>query len=317
MSSPASHRVQLGLCCINTELRKKRVFCSRTMIRANFTVEKAKALALQNIADITEMCEWNYHHNIFVLRLSSDIFPHFTDDEVDHSDYDLSFALPALKKAGEMARMYRQRINFHPGQYNQIGAHDEKVFAKTCADLKMHADILDAMGVGVDGILCIHGGGVYGDKDKTIDRWILQFHSLPDNVKRRLCIENCERCYSVEDCIVIAEKCGIPIIFDSHHFECYNMLNRVDNPIDINVVLPIVLDGWRRRGMTPLFHIAEQRPGDRVGAHSNFIEKIPEYMLSIPEKYGMSVDIEVEAKMKEQAILRLYQKYPFFTPLEI
>lgn len=59
-----------------------------------------------------------------------------------------------------------------------------------------------------------------------------------------------------------------------------------------------------------LQNIAEQRPGARVGAHSDFVEIIPEYMMSIPEKFGMSVDIEVEAKMKEQAILHLYEKYP-------
>ena len=306
--------VQLGLCCLNTELRKDRIFCSRTVIRANFTVEKAQKLALQNIADIEKLCEWNYRHNIFVLRLSSDIFPHFTDEKVER--YDMSFAMDALQKAGEAAKKYRQRINFHPGQYNQIGAVDESVFTKTCEDLKMHADILEAMGVGVDGILCIHGGGVYGNKKKTMERWTEQFQRLPENVKNRVCIENCERCYSVEDCLYLSERCNIPIILDSHHFDCFNMLFRKgkegkEQPIDISVVLPQILESWQRRGMKPLFHIAEQRPGGRVGAHSDFVEIIPDYMLSIPEKFGMGVDIEVEAKMKEQAIMHLYEKYPF------
>lgn len=303
-----AHKVQLGLCCLNTELREKRIFCSRTMTRANFTVEKAKKLALENIADIEKMCEWNYHHNIFVFRLSSDLFPHYTDDEVE--SYDMEFARKALQSAGECAKRYRQRINFHPGQYNQIGAKDEDVFRKTIKDLEMHSNILDMMGIDKDGILCIHGGGVYGNKEKTIERWVEQFQVLPETVKKRLCIENCERCYSVEDCLVISDRCGIPIILDSHHFDCFNMLYRKKDPIDISIILPKILEGWKKRDMTPLFHIAEQRPGDRVGAHSDFIEKIPEYMLSIPEKFGMSVDIEVEAKMKEQAIMRLYEKYP-------
>ena len=216
-------RVQLGLCCINSELRKRNIFCSRTMIRKNFTIEKAKDAALKNIADIIPMCKWNYDHNIFVLRLSSDIFPHFNDNEVEL--YDMSFAIDALRQAGEAAIKYKQRINFHPGQYNQIGAKENDVFVKTCTDLKMHADILDAMGVGVDGILCIHGGGVYNDKKKTIERWIEQFGNLPENVKTRVCIENCERCYSVDDCLYIAEKCNIPVIFDSHHFECFTPLD--------------------------------------------------------------------------------------------
>ena len=279
------------------------------MIRKNFTVEKAQDAALKNIADIIPMCKWNYDHNIFVLRLSSDIFPHFNDNEVE--TYDMSFAMEALRHAGEAALKYKQRINFHPGQYNQIGAKEDEVFSKTCMDLKMHADILDAMGVGIDGILCIHGGGVYNDKEKTIERWIKQFQQLPENVKTRICIENCERCYSVKDCLYISDKCNIPVILDSHHFECFNSLEKKEKRIIMDDVLPHVLETWTRRGMKPLFHIAEQRPDSRLGAHSDFIEKIPEYMLNIPDKYGLSVDIEVEAKMKEKAILKLYSIYPF------
>lgn len=300
--------IQLGLCCINNTLRKSGIFCSRTMIRKNFTVEKAKDLALQNIADIEKLCKWNYDHNIFVLRLSSDMFPHFTDTETE--PYDLSFAMEALAEAGVAARKYCQRINFHPGQYNQVGAKSKNVFEKTCQDLKMHADILDAMGIDKNGILCIHGGGVYDDKDATVERWVQNFKSLPENVKKRVCIENCERCYSIKDCLYIAETCEIPLIFDSHHYECFNLINP-DKKLDINDLMERIVETWKRRGMTPLFHISEQREGARIGAHSDFIETIPEYILTVPDRYGVDVDIEVEAKMKEEAILHLYELYPY------
>ena len=300
--------IQLGLCCINNTLRKSGIFCSRTMIRKNFTVEKAKDLALQNIADIEKLCKWNYDHNIFVLRLSSDMFPHFTDTETE--PYDLSFAMEALDKAGVAARKYCQRINFHPGQYNQVGAKSKNVFEKTCQDLKMHADILDAMGIDKNGILCIHGGGVYDDKDATVERWVQNFKSLPENVKKRVCIENCERCYSIKDCLYIAETCEIPLIFDSHHYECFNLINP-DKKLDIDDLMERIVETWKRRGMTPLFHISEQREGARIGAHSDFIETIPEYILTVPDRYGVDVDIEVEAKMKEEAILHLYELYPY------
>lgn len=321
--SAIQNRIFLGLCCINTELRKKNIFCSRTMIRKNFTVEKAQKMALQNIADISKLAEWNYQHNIFVLRISSDIFPHFTDDETE--PYDMTFAMEALKKAGEDLKTYKQRATFHPGQFNQVGAKSEDVFQKTCKDLKMHADMLDAMDVGTDGILCVHGGGVYDDKDETIQRWISNFERLPENVKSRLCIENCERCYSVNDCLRIAEACNIPLIFDTHHFECHNLINAnaknkkdKKDPILIEDVLDRVVATWKRRSITPMFHISEQREDARIGAHSDFIETIPDYILSIPEKYDTNITIDIEAKLKEQAILRLYQKYPYLNkPLSI
>ena len=46
--------IRLGLCCINTELREQNVFCSRTMVRKNFSVEKAKELSHKNIQDNEE-----------------------------------------------------------------------------------------------------------------------------------------------------------------------------------------------------------------------------------------------------------------------
>jgi UV DNA damage endonuclease len=306
-----SNRIQLGLCCINTELRKKNVFCSRTLIRKNFTVEKAKALALQNIADIETLCEWNFRHNIYVLRLSSDILPHYTDPEVE--SYDLSFAKEALQRAGEAVKKYKQRINMHPGQFNQVGAHNESIFQKTCADLKMHADLLDMMNIDHNGILCVHGGGVYNDKERTIQRWIANYDRLPENVKRRLCIENCEKCYSVMDCLRIAETCNIPLIFDTHHFECYNLLKKDEKEkiVYTEDFMSRVVKTWTSRSITPLFHISEQRPNARIGAHSDLIETIPHYILSLPARYNVSLDIEVEAKSKEIAILHLYERYPF------
>ena len=33
-------------------------------------------------------------------------------------------------------------------------------------------------------------------------------------------------------------------------------------------------------------------------------------LLEIPEKYGVEIDIMIEAKLKEQAIFKLYEKYP-------
>ena len=77
-------KVHLGLCCINNSLRKYKpegsrknveVFCSRSTPRRTFTVERAKKMALDNIADIAKLVDWNIKNNIHHLRLSSEIFP--------------------------------------------------------------------------------------------------------------------------------------------------------------------------------------------------------------------------------------------------
>src|ERR1700722_6269047 len=141
----ASQQLRLGLCCLNTVLRQQKppIFCSRTCIRKNFTVDIAMNKALHNIQDIIPMIEWNERHHIRCLRLSSDLFPHFNDPQT--APYTIDFAVSALQRAGQLANTYGHRIVMHPGQYNQVGADNPKVFQQTLLELKYHADLLDAM----------------------------------------------------------------------------------------------------------------------------------------------------------------------------
>jgi UV DNA damage endonuclease len=299
-------RVGLGLCCINTQLQKKKIICSKSMIQKNFTVEKAQKYALSNIKNIKALLEWNDANGIKNLRISSDIFPHFTNPNVEK--YSMDFAKEAFSEVAEYAHKHGHRLYTHPGQYNQIGAKSQEVFDKTVDDLDMHAEMLEYLGYDQPGGICIHGGGIYGDKEGTIRRWIDQFADLPARVKRCIAIENCEKCYSTRDVLCIAQECDIPVIFDCHHYECYGLLHGDEKQESAEDLIDEIVETWR--DADPIFHVSEQRPGAKTGAHSDFIETIPQYMLEIPRNYNKNLTIDVEAKMKEQAIAKLYEKYP-------
>lgn len=303
-------RICLGLCCINTQLREQKVpiFNSRTCIRKNFTVEKAKQLALQNVRDLPKMLFWNYEHNIHCFRLSSDMFPHFTDTETEK--YTIDFAKEDLEYAGLIANGLRQRILMHPGQYNQIGAHNIKTFEKTIEDLEHHANILDTMNIDNNGVIIVHGGGTYGDKENTKRRWIEQFDDLPRNVKNRLVLENCERQYSTRDCLDISEQCKIPVVFDFHHYECFNKIYKNQKQEEIMEIVPEVIESWDKTNRNRIImHVSEQGNG-KIGHHSDYIENIPTEIFEILDEHpSITIDLEVEAKMKEKAIQKLYDKY--------
>ena len=297
--------IRLGICCLNTELREQKptVFCSRGVIRRTYNVDKVKELAELNIKDIVKMARWNKRHNISVFRLSSSIFPRFTDAEVE--SYTIDFARDLLKLAGDYCReRCPQRFLMHPGQYNQVGANTRKVFESTVLDLSHHADILDAMGVDENGVLIVHGGGMYGDKEGTIRRWIEQYDDLPKNVRNRLVLENCEKCYNTRDCLTISEETGVPVVYDCHHYDCYNILHPDEVQETPEELLPEVFDTWGSKRV--VMHVSEQGSG-KVGHHSDFISRLPQYMIDAPTLLNRGVDIEVEAKMKEQAIMKLYE----------
>ena len=309
------YRIRLGLCCINTVLRKQKppVFCSRTLIRKNFTVEKAQELAIQNIKDLSSLILWNSKNGISLFRISSDIFPHFTDLVTE--SYSMDFAKELLKQTGKLIKKTGHRVLMHPGQFNQVGTPNEKVFLSTIADLSHHADILDSLGVGSEGVLIVHGGGTFGDKEKTKKRWIKQFNKLPLKVRKRLVLENCEKGYSPRDCLDICQKINIPMVYDCFHYECYIKLHPDEIHEEPDSFLPEVIQTWQgnnlREVAIPLMHVSEQGEG-RIGHHSDFIENIPEHILRIPGNYDTDLDLEVEAKAKEQAIFRLTKKYGNF-----
>lgn len=309
-------RIQLGFACINTELREQHIFCSRTLRMETFCqkgVEFVQELIKKNIRDLRTMIEWNYENGIRFMRISSELLPHYTNNKCPR--YDLEFIRDELKEIGRIARLYKQRLTFHPSQFNVLSTPSEQVFQNTRNDLKWHTDILNMLEMDQDSIMVIHGGGIYDDKKQATERFIRNFNRLDEDIRSRLVIENCEKCYNIEDMLYISEQTGAPVVFDTHHYTCYNINKSCNNKLrEAKEYIPEVLQTWKRRNIKPKFHVSEQKANSRLGSHSDYIENLPEYLLEIPDKYDVDIDIMIEAKMKEQAVFRLYKKYPQLSP---
>ena len=116
--------VQLGLCCMNTTLKKRKVpvYASRRIIVKTIEklgIEELKKRTLLNLEDLLKMLQWNEDNGIRVFRLSSEMFQHKTNPKVP--DYDFDFAIEHLKKISDLAKKYGHRLTFHPGQFNNLG----------------------------------------------------------------------------------------------------------------------------------------------------------------------------------------------------
>ncbi len=293
---------RLGYACICTELRKDDIFASRT-IRLNTLKSKgidyAKELALQNLKDLLTILKWNKKHNIYFMRLSSEMFPFANHLEYGYS---LDFANDLLQEIGKYARDNNMRLTMHPGQFNVLSSPNETVIMNTINDLKHHCDILDRMGMGCDSVMIIHGGGVYGDKQKSLKRLEENFLKLPENVRNRLVLENCEMSYCVEDLLDISENLNIPLVLDFHHDDIYKSSKPIQEYFDR------VFNVWKKRGIKPKVHVSNSIPGitntDSKTArrkHSDYIHYLHNSLLTIK----FPIDVMLECKMKEQAIFKL------------
>lgn len=82
--TPSFPIINLGYCCLNSTLRERKpsVHTNRTCIKKTF-VEKglahASRLALQNVTDLSEVIRWNEEHGIRLFRISSDMFPFWSE----------------------------------------------------------------------------------------------------------------------------------------------------------------------------------------------------------------------------------------------
>jgi UV DNA damage endonuclease len=290
-----------GYACINVELSEKGISTNRGMIKRTFDKvgpSGAGELALLNIKNMHEIVKWNGHNNIFVYRMSSSIFPWMSEYEIpDLPQFQKILIL--LQGVGRIAKENKQRLSFHPGPFNVLCSPNEPVVKKTVKDLNQHAEIMDLMGLpqSPEYPINIHLGGAYGDKESTMKRFCEKYKSLSDSAKKRLVVENDDKhsMFSVKDLYDgIYSVIGIPITFDYHHHRfCGGGLTEEE-------AIKLASKTWGENRQ--LTHYSSCRktmesPDQKAQAHADFLyEKI--------KTYGLSLDIEIEAKAKEQALLR-------------
>lgn len=287
--------VNLGYACINTELRAQGVFSSRTCRISTLikTPEALYSLIDKNLLDLLTILEWNAKHQVKLFRISSQLFP-----LMSHKDwgYNLVSYHDTLKTIGNYAKANGIRLSMHVGQWTLLSSVNEQTTLNSIKDLEMHCEILDAMGCDHNSVIVIHGGRKNGIQDLRKN-----FMRLPDNVKKRIALENCEIAYKVEDLLPVCEEFGIPLILDYHHYN----LNK-DQPLE--ELMPRILDTWYKRDLRPKFHMSEgcehanPKSMTSMRKHSDIIYNLPD---NLPD----NIDLMLEAKLKEQSVFYLREKY--------
>ena len=300
--------MNLGYACINMTLgeQKPRITTNRSMIKKTFKekgLEYAGELALQNVRDLFTILQWNNRKGIKLFRVSSDIFPWASEYGIENLPQYKRIEM-ILQACGNYAKQNGIRVNAHPGPFNVLVSPRENVVQNTITDLEIHGKIFDMMGLEKSPYnnLNIHCNGVYGDKQSAMDRFCTNFERLSDSVKSRLTVENDDKgtMYSVKDLMYIHERIGIPIVFDYHHHQfCTGDLSEQD-------ALELAMTSWPK-SITPEVHYSESKALHEENsklkpqAHSDYIKELPNL-------YGNVVDVMVEAKAKELAILPFINK---------
>lgn len=299
---------QLGYACINMTLGKKKILTGRAMRAATLHAKglaHASELALQNCKDLETILKWNLDNELYFFRLGSDILP--WGNKVNVFDYpDIDEIRAVLARCGKFATDHGIRITTHPGPFNLLASPKEDVVINTIKDLEMHALVFDFMGLSRTPYnkINIHVGATYGNKSVAAETWCRNFLRLSEGVRTRLTVENDDKAamYSVADLYeLIHAKTGVPIVFDYHH-HTFNTGGMTEFE-----ALQLAVSTWPK-DIRPVVHYSESKSLHESNnsinprAHSDYID-------NIIDTYGLPIDIMVEAKAKELAVLRYRKKF--------
>lgn len=327
--------IRFGYACNNMFLGEQGIRTGRTMIDRKFQIgglQLASDIALANARDLLTILQWNEQHGIRLFRLGSELFPRWNHYEL-HDLPGIEEIAKHLRAAGDFAKLHGHRITTHPGPFHILGSPDAKVVDNSLVSLERHSELFDLMGFApsFENKINIHVGATYNDKPGTIARWLHNYERLSDSCRARLVIENDDKAsmYSVRDLYeMLHTQVGIPITFDywHHTFNTGDLTERE--------AFFLARETWDKHGVTQCTHYSEsrrreaqtliERMFDHHGIsleniaqwptfHKQYKEftKIKEqahadFILSTPDTYGVdAVDIMVEAKAKEQALMRL------------
>jgi UV DNA damage endonuclease len=284
--------LKIGYPCINRTLGCRG---NRTFRLKSYSESRLIETVRGNLDCLDRMLRYNAEHDLLFFRITSDLVP-FASHSVCRFDWGRHFA-EAFAAIGDFMRANQMRISMHPDQFVLINSLDQGVFDRSVAELRYHAAVLDLLGLDASAKIQIHVGGVYGDREKSLERFARRFETLEETIRRRLVVENDDVSYGVRDCFVIHETTGIPVLFDVFHHRTRNNGENVDN------VLGSVSRTWESADGTPLVDYSSQQPGARAGTHAETID-LDDFRRFLAISRPFDVDVMLEIKDKETSALK-------------
>jgi UV DNA damage endonuclease len=202
--------------------------------------------------------------------------------------------IQTFKDCGRFCRKHDIRTTFHPDQFILLSSPSSEVIQRSMADLIYQAEV--AHWVNAD-VINIHGGGAYGDKSTSLRRLRKRIEQLPEVVRSRLTLENDDRIYTPKDLLPVCRDMEIPLVYDVHHHRCLPDGRGVEKTTELTV------GTWSRE---PLFHLSSPKHGwdsGKPGNHHDYID-VDDFPVCW---MNLDITVEVEAKAKELAVLKLKQ----------
>lgn len=306
-------KIRLGYVAISLTLNdyihyKTLSFSQYQKLEKEKADQKLKIIILDNLTALEKILQYNVKNGIYFYRLSQNMIPLATHPDVDF-DYITPF-LSKWKKIGEYIERHQIRIDFHPDQFCVLNSHREEVVNSSIKILEFIYAIYQALGID-NGKVVLHIGSSVMGKENSIDRFKKNFFQLSLPLRQMILLENDDKIYTIEDTLALCEELHLQMVLDYHHYRCHHTEDNLAQ------LLPRIFATWKDSGYPPKVHFSSPKSKHEKRAHSFFLHyKNFVQFLEIIKKYPGDVDIMLECKGKDEALLRLARQLKFFTHLK-
>jgi UV DNA damage endonuclease len=272
---------------------------------------RLRKITRSNLLNTLRILRYNQAYNISVYRLTSKLIPLATHPSIEHWDYTADFR-DEFREIGDYIKENDFRISAHPDHYTLINSNSAQVLEDSIKDLDYHVRLYEAMGLeDYRYKLVMHVGGLYKDKNASVERFKENFVKLPERIRRRIILENDDKSYTAMDVLDICKELKIPMVLDVHHHKCVNNGERIWEMLDD------IFDTWKGEYFPPKIHFSSPKNKKDYRSHSDWID-FGEFrqFLSIAIGIGRDFDVMLEAKSKDSALLKLSEELKELTGIE-
>ena len=270
--------------------------------------------SLEALHGVIGYCERN---GIRMYRMTAALAPYATHPDMPQFHRQVDECRDELAAFGERLRAADVRLSTHPSQYIVLNSEDPAIRAGAARDVELQSDLLDAMDAGPEAVCVLHVGGATGGFDAALERFERGLETLSDRARDRLVIENDDRTFALCHVMDLHRRTGLKVVWDILHHHC----NDPDGIPD-REALELALGTWPA-GVVPKIHYStpktameerKRRVGRRVErswvlpqlrAHADMIDPIGFEHFLRETAAGLELDVMLEAKAKDLALLRL------------
>lgn len=297
---------RLGLCCLTHDTANKISYRTVRKGWAEANPQDVNKRLIDtwnnNLDELVKMLNFCMTNNIWCYRISSDLFPladlypytmiwdaHKTSNNT-HWEHARAAVVQFISRGG--------RLSTHPGQFCVITSERPDVVTRSMLNLELHADFFDHLNIPRSYMFPIN---IHLSNGKAESKGAVNAHRVMDHMtdalRHRLVFETEDKSFWTWQRI-LEHFPGVPITLDYHHRNINNLGESEQEAHQACIAT------WSQKYhilpefVKPLFHYTEGARHALDRSHADMITRLPEYK---------HVDMEIEAKHKEVAVLHAMQ----------